>query len=207
MFRSEYIVTSIFLLIIWIVCAIVSYVPQIVISETFKKLGFKERDILLNVVMFVSVGMISHFSTIITEIKVIGRKYYLLIFFSFGAIFLLAAVLAPLSFPYLLSVSMIFNSGTYNVISTYSNEYFPTKIRETTMGILNFATRTGGFASQFLGVELDKISIFMPYYTICGISIFGALICAFLPHDTYGHHLDLNIDKEEYEKLQSKREN
>ena len=68
-------------------------------------------------------------------------------------------------------------------------------------GFLFSCTRFGGFMSQFLGVELNRRGLFLPYYVIAGLCIIAAILTAFLPHDTHGHHLDTNIDQEESQKL------
>ena len=88
-------------------------------------------------------------------------------------------------------------SACFQCVTIYAYEFYSTKIRELANGFLFACTRLGGFSSQFLGVGLDSIYVFLPYYVIACFAFVSSILMVFLPHDTFGHHLDVNIDKEE----------
>jgi len=177
--------------------------PAIIYSLTLKKLGINYsidnlyRDVSINW----TVSSIGFFLGIFSELNFIGRKNLCIITFALNAVFLIIATIVPKYFNIFFAISAIFANTAMQQTQTYTYELYSTKIREVAGGFFFMCTRIGGFSSQYLGVGLNNISTLLPYYILVAVGLILSILFAILPHDTYGHHLDVNIESEELEKL------
>ena len=96
----------------------------------------------------------------------------------------------------------------FNIIGTYTCEIYPTKIRDMANGFLFFNARLCGVISQFIGVRLDYLGLFFPYYIIGISAISGGILVYSLPYETMGKSLDSDFgnDKNNIETFESKKE-
>ena len=183
------------------------YCPLIIMSLSLKQLGIKisKKNIIKDAAIINVIGIIGYFfAGFLSEVKFIGRK----ICIALG--FLILIILISLSFVYsdyfniFLGVESIFLIQVNNIIPAYAYEYYNTKLRDTATGYLWFCARISGFASQFIGVELDEISVFSPYYLMILLSFIGGILALSLPYETCGLYLDINkehqIKQQEIEK-------
>ena len=153
-------------------------------------------------VFYVLFGVSVLISGVITEIKVIGRKYTMLCGF----------VLATLISIYIASIG--FNGGYYlyacgacvinisvNAIHSYSVEVFPTRVRDFSVGYLQFISRICGFLSNVFVVALFEYSTNWIFYLNVVIGVSGLVFTLLLPFDTYERGLlDKAIDVEQKDK-------
>jgi len=202
-FKIEILLTTLLLMFVWIISSICTYAPYIVLSLTLKKINpeKKNESVYIDLAISFSINSIGNLLCIVSEVKFLGRKITALISFILFSVLLFIGTMVPSSFYYMFGISGVFLNVSWSVVGAYSYEFYSTKIRELANGFLFACTRLGGFSSQFLGVWLDQKGTFTPYYVISSLGLVGAILLAILPHDTYGHHLDVNLDKEETTKL------
>ena len=89
------------------------------------------------------------------------------------------------------------------IIYPYTQEYYPTKIRATGLGLAGSFARIGGVLSPFLGTLEDQWSANAPYINYFVISFFAIFACYFLESETKGIVLD---DPRIYKQSESKVE-
>jgi len=201
-FNEYNLLTSILLIFLWFFFSLCLYAPYVILSLTLKKLNLnKHHNIFIDESITFSLAFLGYLLPILSEVNFIGRKRFGIISFALMSLILLIATFVPAHFNTLFAVSGIFTSASVAIVTIYSYEFYSTKIRELANGFLFSCTRIGGFSAQFLGIGLDSLSTMLPYYTIVGIGICSSILFVILPHETYGHHLDVNIDDEETQKL------
>jgi len=202
-FKPNILLTTILLMRLWLLAPIIGYIPGIIYSLTLQKLGvnYTSDNLFRDVTINWGVSGVGYFLGIFSELHFIGRRNLCIINYVLASIVQIFACVFPIYFNILYTVSSIFMTTGSQVIQTYTYEFYSTKIREVAGGFFFMCTRVGGFSSQYLGVGLNNISTLLPYYLMVAFGFLSAILLLLLPHDTFGHHLDVNIDKEELEKL------
>jgi MFS family permease len=88
-----------------------------------------------------------------------------------------------------------------NAIHSYSVEVFPTRVRDFSIGYLQFISRICGFLSNVFVVALFEYSTNWIFYLNVVIGVSGLVFTLLLPFDTYERGLlDKAIDVEQKDK-------
>lgn len=188
MFKKRIFWFSINMCVIYFCLSLSSYgntacIPQILkqISTTTEGPKNQNVDDLILINILSSLGNVV--AGIFVEIKQIGRKNLAIIFFALSVLCGILAFSIVGYFPLIIGISNSFNSGGFNIITAYSEEVYPTKIRDFAMSFLFSMTRLGGFTAQYVFLGLNKVSLFFPTYVYCTICAILAILIYFLPKD------------------------
>ena len=152
-------------------------------------------------VFYVLFGVSVLISGVITEIKVIGRKYTMLCGFLLAT--LISMYIASIGFGsgyYLYAFGACVINISVNAIHSYSVEVFPTRVRDFSIGYLQFISRICGFLSNIFVVALFDYSKNWIFYLNVIIGLSGLVFTLLLPFDTYERSLDKAIDVEQKDK-------
>jgi MFS family permease len=205
-FRNKFLKTSILLTMLWFLNSVISYGPGLIISLTLKNLGLQStlhhRDIIIKQIIMVLISSPSNIiGGLLSELSFLGRNKATMLGFFFAAICFIFCILFPSSFTVNIGLGFACLNIAFNVNTTYSCEVYPTKIRDSALGFLFFATRVGGFLSQFFYLSMYLINMWLPYYFTVAIIIINIGLIALLPYETYGKPLD--FDMEEYPEVKT----
>jgi len=120
---------------------------------------------------------------IFSEIKGFGRKKTEIYFISGSAFFATISLIYMKNFNSLMGLGLSLMQSSINIHITYTEEIYPTALRDYARGVLCATTRLGGFASQFIFIYLIEVFFLYPVY----FYIISCLICVslivFLPDD------------------------
>lgn len=120
---------------------------------------------------------------IFSEIKGFGRKNTEIYFISGSAFFGTIALIYMRHFNTIMGLGLSLMQSSINIHITYTEEIYPTALRDYASGLLCATTRLGGFASQFIFIYLISLFFLYPvYFYILSCLICVSLIC-FLPDD------------------------
>jgi putative MFS transporter len=212
-FKNRYLKTSILLTMLWFFNSVISYGPGLIISLTLKRLGvnptatMEHRDIILNQIVMCLISSPSNIiGGALSEIPSLGRNKATILGFFFSAIFFTLCIVFTSSFTILLGLGFAALNIAFNVNTSYSCEVYPTKTRDTALGFLFFATRVGGFLSQFFYLSMYMINMWLPYYFTIAIIIINIGLLSLLPYETYGKPLDVQFEEEVDEKTITTKE-
>ncbi|CAF4570874.1 unnamed protein product, partial [Rotaria sp. Silwood2] len=89
-----------------------------------------------------------------------------------------------------------FASGSYNIIYIYANELFPTRIRNTGMGICSMVARIGAIVGTTSNDMLTRVWINLPTILYGVLSLLAALFVLILP-ETLNKSLPQTIEDTE----------
>jgi len=199
LFNEKNFLTTILLVLICIIGYYILYSPMIIMEFTMKKLGLdsKEKNLIVKLILVNAISIIGFFlGGILSEITFIGRKICIIIGFVVFSILNLFSFLFYDYFDIFLGFEQIFSHVAVQIVGVYAYEYYNTKDRDSANGYLFACGRISSFFSQFIGIKLDKINLFLPYYTNVTVSFIAAILVFSLPYDTYGHYLDSCMEKE-----------
>lgn len=197
-FKSHYLLTSLILLFLWIVNAMLFYGPLFVYSLTMRKLGIADSYfIILSLIVGGIVGVIilvgvAYFSE--TKETGIGIKYLSLICYAIITLDSVFITVFPNQLYVWIAFLFFFVSAVSNAISTYTSSIYPTKMRDHALGFFYSITRVGGFASNFLFLYLFNVNPMLPYYVVLGLSAGSFVLTLFLKMDPSGKTLDSDLD-------------
>jgi MFS family permease len=122
----------------------------------------KEINSLIN---YYLIMMISALLTgVIAELKFIGKKYSEIILISTATIFSILSLIFKSHFQIFISISMMLNSGCFNLHISWTAEIIPTKIRDLGFGFFLGGSRVGAFISQFIFYEIAKVNTYSVIY-------------------------------------------
>ena len=127
---------------------------------------------------------------ILSEIKILGRKYTLFISCILGTIGLLLAIFFINSLSYSSGFARMSLTATTALLNVYTVEVFPTKIRTLSLGFINASTRIGPVVAPFLCAYLEEIEFMASFYFFAFLGILCAILTLALPIETRGNNLD-----------------
>jgi len=206
MFNNKFLKTTILVAILWFLVSAITFGTLIVSSLTSKQIEIKEakensvinnRRILVDQLILQIINLpFSIIAGIFAETAILGRKFSIIIpsLLCIVLFFLCSILTSQFALIYGIALGVI--SIAFSLTGIYSNEFYPTQIRDYAMGFMYASTRLGGFLSQILFLLFDKIYIFLPYYVASGFSALIAILAWMIPYETYGNPLD----KEYFEK-------
>jgi AAHS family benzoate transporter-like MFS transporter len=212
MFSKELKLTSILLIAIWVIYAVVFYGPYLISSLTMHDLGQTEsgtnRDIIVKQII---IGVVSLPSNAIggffSEIPYFGRNKTTNISMMIAILFNILIITNYTNYEIHFGLFMATNAIAFNVNNTYSCEIYPTRIRDVAIGFLFFISKIGGGVSQFLYIWLHTQGLWIPYHVTTALCLSSVVLVFFLPIETFGRPLDadvVNSTDEECEKLHKK---
>jgi MFS family permease len=205
-FRNKFLRTSILLTMLWFFNSVISYGPGLIISLTLKNLGLQSsldhKEIIIKQIIMCLISSPSNIiGGILSELSFLGRNKATVIGFFFSFCFFTLSTVFPDSFTIYIGLGFASLNIAFNVNTTYSCEVYPTKTRDTALGFLFFATRVGGFLSQFFYLSMYMVNMWLPYYFTIAIIVINIGLIALLPYETYGKPLDFEM--EEYPEVKS----
>jgi len=205
LFNQKNITTTFILTLIFIVALFIIYCPFIIMSSTLKSIGVEQKVNTKNesesiigqiivVNLIASVGFI--LAGVLSEFEFLGRKFAMgLGFFGYSILTLFSYIFIEY-FEFFLGVEQIFGYIFAEIMSSYAYEYYDTRTRDVALGYLYCCGRFSSFFSQFIGIELAKINPLFPFYLITILGFIGGILSISLPYETYGHFLDIHMEKE-----------
>jgi MFS family permease len=128
----------------------------------------------------------------LTELKIFGRKKTILI----GLVFMGLAILPGLFYYKMVAPGFVifFFCNVSNVTFTYASEFYPTRIRDTALGWMNFFGHAGAASSQYLLVLPMKIHWKCTLITMIIMSFLCILVFRLNPYETHGKPIDCKSD-------------
>jgi AAHS family 4-hydroxybenzoate transporter-like MFS transporter len=187
---------SILLIILWVINSLLGYGPALIIPLTMKELGIQSEELIVNQIM---IGLIYSPSNLIggfvSEVPFLGRNKTTILAFTFMVLTNFILINDPTNYQIYIGIYLFFSNIAFNVNSTYSCEVYPTRIRDITIGFLFFCTRIGGFISQIIFIEFNKVDMWLPYYVTMVLGVLGVICVSLLPYDTYSRELDKEESK------------
>lgn len=197
LFKNQYFLLSILLIIIWMFNSFIRYGPILIYSSTLKVLNTNNNTVIILCDMMTSSITIVFciFFAWLSEKKSIGLIKITLIVFIIALTFSVLSVFDQSDIGIWMSLYYsVVNAGNA-AINTYTNLVYPTKIRDSSYGFFNFLKRVGAFSSQFIFLGLFNANVMFPYYLLFILN-FGILISVYyLPIDPSKAHLDRDIEE------------
>jgi hypothetical protein len=197
-YGKNMLLTSILLMFIWMIGAIVFYGPILIGTLTLKELNIqqkKDSNIIVSQMFVNIIGFIGFLAAgPMSEIPALGRNKTTIIGVIVASIFNVLTIMFSEYYEIFFALFLTFLGIANNVNSSYSCEVYPTKIRDFAMGFLFFVTRIGGFISQILYVWLHNTSLWAPYHATIAFLIIYCAMVFFLPIETYYRPLDEEMD-------------
>lgn len=196
LFSNDYFKITILLLIIGLGRGIHYNGVTTTSSLTMKQLGEQNivktnnqviwEEIYMNLIIFpcyIIAGPVS-------EIKIFGRRYVMIISFTFCLITVCLSFAFSQYFSLLIGLAILFSNLGSGVCSNYFSEVYPTSHRDSAYGFIFCFIRSGSFISNFIFLALNDTYMWLPYYF--DILILSIMILCFylLPIETCGKGLD-----------------
>ncbi len=201
LFQSDYLKIT---LLIGFICfsTLMFWGPSFISSITLKSLGqFVEKtnnQVIIDELFIHSLLFIAHFFTgVITEIKYLGRKNSMILGLILSCMFILLACFIPTKFALFFGIFMSFINAPFSVITVYCSEVYPTKLRDFANAFASFSSRMGAVFSQFIYMRFSNLHIFLPYYFTAFLCSLNILLVYFLPYETLGRPLDVDLSDDE----------
>lgn len=128
---------------------------------------------------------------IMVDLKILGRKYSLIITTALTGIFSIFLFLnIPPNFTFWVT-SLRFITGLVNCINyIYTSELYPTKIRATGIGMASSVSRISQMLVPWVVVYVTKVDLFLPYLIFGLIGGSAAFFIYFIKQETLGKELD-----------------
>jgi MFS family permease len=211
MFSAELKLTSILLIFIWVIYAFVFYGPYLISSLTMHELGQESsgtnRDIIIKQIIIGLLNLPTNaLGGLFSEIPWLGRNKTTNISMLIAIVFNVLIYANSNNFEIHFGLYMAFNAIAFNVNTTYSCEIYPTRIRDIAIGFLFFLSKIGAGVSQFMYIWLHTLDLWAPYHVTTAFCALSVILIFFLPIETYGRPLDVDIvcpleQEDEIEKL------
>lgn len=139
----------------------------------------------------------------VSELKWLGRKRTEIYFFAFAIFFAVLSLFVLIELNVFIGISLSFFQSAINIHITYTEEIYPTKIRDYSTGIMLGTTRIGGFLSQFAYMNMFKRFFLYPVYFYILVLLFIMVLLCFLPNDNrkaLDSYIKVDTDREDTEK-------
>ena len=212
-FGKKYIITTLFLSIIWFTSAFLYYGVILITSDIFTYDHHCDSDSTSNAsvapiadnfcnpltssdyleYIITSSAEIPGILITVVTVEIIGRKLTFAIQFMSGALFFLLYLCTP--YDHILKTVILFTvraclAGAFVVSFLYTCEVYPTHIRASILSILSIFARISSILASFAAQVLLR-SYFMVAISLFGaIGIFTAIISLLLPYETKGKKID-----------------
>jgi MFS family permease len=210
LFQREYLALSVKIFISWVVVAYLFYGILYILPYLMQEIqmqGFQDgsnklkpsnivmnsekynqiiNDIMLGCALEIPVTLVN---AIIPNIKSIGRVGTLKIGFSLN---LILSLMSYYFQSYTIIISSILKALvglSFNSISIFTSEAFPTYLKVTALGLSNVFCRLGGVATPFVDEFLLQYSIYSPFLGFSLASLIGLIIAFLLPFETLGKEI------------------
>lgn len=217
LFQKDYNFLTVITASLWCINAIIFYGPSLIFTMTIQKLSelydlkgidkitlFSnqphsaslrmdiEQKIIFELLFYSFSSLICLIiSSMLAEIKFLGRKTTLIYSYSLAFIFGIMLLVNPENFKIMFVCLSFFATIGFNVSASYSLELFSTDIRDTAMGLFFTCNRVGAVASQFVFLSLFKIETMLPYYLLTAFTGLAAICSCLFPYDTLDKPLDI----------------
>ncbi|CAD8099055.1 unnamed protein product [Paramecium sonneborni] len=130
-------------------------------------------------------------ASVIIDVKYLGRKNSLVLFFFIQALISAAAYFDDASrFMLWTNFCKFFLSMTFIFSFQYTAEVYSTKIRTTGVGMANGVGRLGGVIMPWICLYLSSFDLLSPFLLFTVISLMTSLTNCFLPYDTLGKEIE-----------------
>lgn len=202
MFRGIFLKTSILLLGIKIMSSFINagnlYILPLLLgnvgnknSDPSKNHGFNQHDALIGYFWSNLIAVPSPILRgILSEIKVLGRKYTLFLSCILGTLTIMLAIAFINSLSYSSGFARMAFTATTALLNVYTVEVFPTKIRTLSLGFINASTRIGPIIAPFICVYLEQIQFMGSFYFFGLLGVLCGIMTLLLPIETRGYNLD-----------------
>jgi len=195
------------LVIVWFVSSFISLALFYILPKFYEKIHDKDKAILLKNLIYSCIIILPCpiVRGILADIKVIGRKYTLVISFLGSGIMSVICMFLNQQMFVTAGFLKFFINISVGIVQVYTVEVYPTNIRSLAIGFGNGLSRLTGFFTPFICEYLEtliKRGSLYGFFTLC---VFGVLAAYYLPYETVGKTLDFMSEKsEEEEKIVSK---
>jgi len=194
-FNNEFFAISLILAFQWFIISMVRYGPLLIYTETIKELEMASlRNIIANHI-YIALGMffINLLFAWIAEFKIVGLKRILFISYGLALIFCSLNVGIPDYLNIWMSIASVLLNPVNSAISTYTHIIFPTKIRDTSMGLFLFIKYMGAIVAQFVFLGFFAIEVIVPYCILLGLTLVSFVMVFILPLEPSQEHLDEDL--------------
>ena len=198
LFNLKYLKNTIIFGLMCIVSGFLYYGPMLIINPTLEKLNiFKSNyDIIILMISISVVANLGNFiGGILVEVKSLGRKNTIILFLVLSLVITGLICISLNAFIYLACLNGLCIIVILRVTQTFSNEFYPTKIRQIFYGLFLCCMRIGTIISQFSILVLFNMDIRYPYILTACVICFGFILSFMLPSDTYLKPLDSNEEQ------------
>jgi len=203
LFSPHLLFTSVCLVILYSLAFLISNGTRNVMTLTFETsethIKPTARQNIIELLTVHGISVIGYFLAGFTsDIKLLGRKSTIAIGFAIMSITMLVACILRKKMSIFLAILNFFLPFTIRVMSVYSCEVYPSKIKDIANGFYGMIGKVMAFLSSFIFVALAGPSKYLPYYVTIALSIVCLILVLILPYETHGRPLDVNLL--EYEK-------
>ncbi|KAI6646404.1 Synaptic vesicle 2-related protein-like [Oopsacas minuta] len=213
-FNRKYIITTIFLSLIWFTSAFVYYGVVLITTDIFtydhhchsasdrsNSSGSQINSQFCNPLtssdyleyIITSAAEIPGIFITLVIVDIIGRKLTFAIQFASGALFFLLYICTP--YEYVLKTGILFTvraclAGAFVVSFLYTGEVYPTYMRASILSILSIFARISSILTSFSAQVLLRSDFLVAISLFGGLGVFTAIISLLLPHETKGKKLE-----------------
>lgn len=148
------------------------------------------KEIIINQIMYAVAEFAANIlGGFFGEIKKLGRKGGIMIFTILAAIFTILGIFKKILFEVTSPISSGCTTIYVNLAMDYVVELYPTKIRDTSTGLLFMIYRVSSFICNYISMGFYGVNRYIPYiiYAICAILSF--LFTLALPYEMAGKSL------------------
>lgn len=148
------------------------------------------KEIIINQIMYAVAEFAANIlGGFFGEIKKLGRKGGIMVFTILAAIFTILGIFKKILFEVTSPISSGCTTIYVNLAMDYVVELYPTKIRDTSTGLLFMIYRVSSFICNYISMGFYGINRYIPYiiYAICAILSF--LFTFALPYEMAGKSL------------------
>ena len=140
------------------------------------------------------------FGAFFSEIKFFDKKFSKIFILSFSIFFAVMSIVFVKKFYLFTALSDNLCDLCYIMLITYTEEIYPTIIKDHAVGFMLFIDGVAGFASQFVFISVFKYGKLVPLLLYIISLLIGMLIIIFLPKDNIS-----NIDSLIFENFGEKK--
>ena len=215
MFNKKYILTTLFLSIIWFTSAFIYYGAVLITADIFtydhhchtgssnhsNATVSHDANHFCNPLtpsdyleyMITSLAEVPGVLITVFVVEIIGRKLTFAIQFLSGGLFFILFLCIP--HEYIVKTGALFVirvciSGAFVVSFLYTGEVYPTHIRARVLSILSICARFSTILTSFTAQVLLRSDYLVAISLFGGLGIFTAIISLLLPHETKGKKLE-----------------
>lgn len=200
LFNRKYLRTTIILMTIHMILSFSYFcslsVSSLALDKMIKEDGEKKysnRDIIINQIF---IGMVNPIANLIggfiIEIKCLGRKKSLILFFAIMFITFILMVISVILFQIFSPISLGIGDMTANLAICITIEVYPTKLRDISSGFCIMMNRILCVIILFIFVPLLDVSYKIPFIITSILCFIGLPLSYFIPYESIGKQLDEN---------------